>query len=122
MKKEGGVSIIPCKVNGLSLSFIFDTGASEVYFTPDIVLTLIRAKTITEEDLLEGKMFMDANGTLNNSIRFNLKTLKIGEITLENIPCAVSNNIEGLNLLGLSALKKLGSFEFDFNKSVIKVK
>ena len=30
MKKEGGVSIIPCKVNGLNLNFIFDTGASDV--------------------------------------------------------------------------------------------
>jgi predicted aspartyl protease len=30
MKREGGVSIIPCKVNGLQLSFIFDTGASDV--------------------------------------------------------------------------------------------
>lgn len=108
--------------NILKLDMVFDTGASEVLFTPDVVLTLIRGKTITEEDLLEGKMFMDANGNLNNSVRFNLKTLKIGEITLENIPCAISNNIEGMNLLGLSALKKLGSFEFDFNKSIIKVK
>lgn len=30
MKRQGGVSIIPCKVNGLQLSFIFDTGASDV--------------------------------------------------------------------------------------------
>lgn len=48
--------------------------------------------------------------------------MKIGDVTLENIPCAVSNSIDGMNLLGLSALKKLGAFEFDFTKTVIRVK
>jgi hypothetical protein len=38
-------------LNGvLKLDMIFDTGASEVYFTPDIVLTLIKTKTISEDD------------------------------------------------------------------------
>jgi hypothetical protein len=30
MNKEGGVYVVPCKVNGLPLKFIFDTGASDV--------------------------------------------------------------------------------------------
>lgn len=30
MQRKGGVSVVPCTVNGLSLSFIFDTGASDV--------------------------------------------------------------------------------------------
>jgi hypothetical protein len=30
MRKEGGISIVPCKVNGLVLEFIFDTGAADV--------------------------------------------------------------------------------------------
>jgi len=110
-------------LNGvLKLDMIFDTGASEVYFTPDIVMTLVKTKTISEDDLLEGAYFTDANGNVNKSIRFNLKSLKIGEITLENIPCAVSSNVGGANLLGLSALKKLGAFEFDFINAIIRVK
>ena len=108
--------------NVLKIDMIFDTGASEVYFTPDIVMTLFKTKTITEDDLLEGAMFMDANGNVNKSIRFNLKSMQIGNIKLENIPCAVSSNVNGANLLGLSALRKLGKFEFDFNQAIIKVK
>ena len=30
MTRSGGVSLIPCKVNGLNLNFIYDTGASDV--------------------------------------------------------------------------------------------
>ena len=107
--------------NVLKIDMVFDTGASEVYFTPDVVLTLFKTKTITEDDLLEGAMFMDANGNVNKSARFNLKTMQIGNIKLENIPCAVSSNVNGSNLLGLSALRKLGKFEFDFNQALIKV-
>ena len=29
MNKEGGIYTVPCKVNGLPLQFIFDTGASD---------------------------------------------------------------------------------------------
>ena len=104
----------------LKLDTIFDTGASEVYFTPDIVLTLIRAKTITEEDILEGGLFIDANGNVNKSVRFNLKSVKIGNTTVENVPCAVAKSMDGSNLLGLSALKKIGRFEFDFKNSAIR--
>lgn len=106
--------------NVLKLDMIFDTGASEVYFTPDIVMTLIKTKTITEDDLLEGGVFVDANGNVNKAIRFNLKSMLIGNTKIENIPCGVSKNVDGSNLLGLSALKKLGKFEFDFRNSSIK--
>ena len=110
-------------LNGvLNLDMVFDTGASEVYFTPDIVMTLIKTKTISEEDLLAGAYFTDANGNVNRSVRFNLKSMKIGDVLLHNIPCAVSNNLDGMNLLGLSALKKLGSFEFDFKSATIRIK
>jgi hypothetical protein len=106
----------------LKLDMIFDTGASEVYLTPDIVMTLIKTKTISAEDLLEGADFVDANGNVDRNVRFNMRSIKIGDITITNIPCAVSNNLAGMNLLGLSALKRLGSFEFDFINNIIKVK
>lgn len=120
---NGGVYEVNVTLNGvLKLDLIFDTGASEIVFTQDIFRTLIKTKTITLEDMLEGQEFMDANGNINLKSRFNLKNIKIGNITIENVPCAVSKNIDGPNLLGLSAIKKLGKFEFDFNQTIIKVK
>lgn len=106
----------------LKLDMIFDTGAAEVYLTPDIVLTLIKTKTISTNDLLEGAFFVDANGNVNRNIRFNMRSIRIGDIIIENVACAVSSNIEGLSLLGLSALRKLGSFEFDFTNNEIRIR
>jgi clan AA aspartic protease (TIGR02281 family) len=120
---NGGVYEVNATLNGvLKLDLIFDTGASEIVFTQDIFRTLLKTKTISDEDNLEGREYMDANGNINLKSRFNLKNIKIGNITIENVPCAVSKNIDGPNLLGLSAIKKLGKFEFDFNQTIIKVK
>ena len=118
----GGVYEVPILINSvLKIDFIFDTGASEVFLTPDVILTLIRTKTINDADILEGKSFVDANGNVNESLRFNLKEIKLGNYTLHNIPCGVSETIQGLSLLGLSALKELGKIEINFNESTIKV-
>ena len=120
---NGGVYEVNTNLNGgLNLDMIFDTGAGEVQISREIYLTLIKQKTITLDDILEGGLFVDANGNRNYNVRFNLRFMKIGNITIENIPCCVAKDEFGLNLLGLSALKKLGKFEFDFDKSVINLK
>lgn len=120
---NGGVYEVNTNLNNvLKLDMIFDTGAGEVQFSRDVFLTLIKTKTIAIDDILEGGYYEDANGNVNYNVRFNLRQMKLGNLTIENIPCCVAKDENGANLLGLSALKKLGKFEFDFDKSVINLK
>lgn len=120
---NGGVYEVNTNINNvLKLDMIFDTGAGEVQFSRDVFLTLVKTKTITIDDLLEGAYYEDANGNVNYNVRFNLKKMQIGNYTLENIPCCVAKDERGANLLGLSAIKKLGKFAFDFEKGIIEVK
>jgi len=110
-------------INGAyKMDMIFDTGASEVFLTPDVVLALIRAKTISNSDLLDGQDFVDANGKVNRSVRFNIREMVIGNRTIRDVACAVATNLDGLNLLGLSAIKKLGILTMDFESGEITVK
>jgi hypothetical protein len=122
VKIAAGVYEVPIVINDvLKIDIIFDTGASEVYLTPDIILTLIRTKTINEDDILEGKKFIDANGNINLSLRFNLREIRIGNYIVKNIPCGVSQTTQGISLLGLSAISKLGKIQIDFAESTLKV-
>ena len=119
---SGGVFELNVTFNSvLKIDMILDTGAAEVFLTPDIVLTLIKAKTIAEEDILEGGYFMDASGNVNKSVRFNMKEIKIGSITIENVTCGINNKIDGVNLFGLSALRKLKNIKFDFTNNTLEV-
>ncbi|MBC7525280.1 MAG: hypothetical protein H7239_12685 [Flavobacterium sp.] len=42
MERKGGVSIVPCKVNKLNLSFVFDTGASDVTISMTEALFMLK--------------------------------------------------------------------------------
>ncbi len=119
---QGGIYEVNVTFNNvLKIDMILDTGAAEVYLTPDIVLTLFKAKTISDEDILEGGFFMDASGNVNKSVRFNMKEIKIGNITVENVSCGVNTKLDGVNLLGLSALSKLNRMSINFSNNTLEV-
>ena len=118
--KNGGVYEVPVVLNNvLAIHFIIDSGASDVSISPDVALTLIRTKTITNEDWLPGAYYKFADGTTAKSQRFKLKLVKIGNVELTNVTCSISNSLEAPMLLGQSALQKLGRYSIDYDKMVI---
>jgi hypothetical protein len=53
MEKEGGVYVVPVRFNGaITLNAIIDSGAADVSIPADIASTLIRTKTLSEQDFL----------------------------------------------------------------------
>lgn len=62
MKSEGGVSIIPCKVNGLNLNFIFDTGASDVSLSLTEASFMLKNGYLDSNDIIGTSDYLDANG------------------------------------------------------------
>ena len=116
---NGSVYNINVEINNvLKIDMILDTGAADILLTKEIVLTLIKTKTIDEGDILEGGSYMDANGNVNFKVRFNLKEIKLGKYTAKNVICCVNENLDSHNLLGIGALKKMGiKMQIDFEKS-----
>jgi hypothetical protein len=122
MVKSQGVYEIPVTINGsIKLNFIMDTGASDMFITPEILLTLIRSKTIDDDDLLEGQYYQNATGDINENVRFNIKEIKIGNTTVKNVSCALSENLEAPILLGQSVLSKLGKIMLDFKSATFYI-
>src|SRR5690348_5015783 len=79
LTKKGGVYEVSVEVNGvITLKFILDTGASEVNIPADVALTLYRTGTIRATDFLPGQTYRLADGSILQSSRFLLQSLKIG--------------------------------------------
>jgi aspartyl protease family protein len=115
LKKSGGVYEVPVELNGvLKIDFIFDSGASDVSISPDIASTLIKTGTIEESDWLPGAYYRFADGTTAKSMRFILKSIKIGDKVVYNVTCSISNSLDAPMLLGQSVLKKFGKYTFDY--------
>ena len=120
MRKEGGVYLVPITVNGLNLDFIFDTGASSISLSSAEAMVMYRQGQITQEDVVGQQQFQDATGGVSVGTIVLLRTVQIGDITLENVEASVVDNIQAPLLLGQTALAKFGKVTIDYNHNTIE--
>lgn len=120
MRKESGVYLVPIVVNGLNLDFIFDTGASNISISAAEATVMARQGKISDEDIVGQAQFSDANGDVSVGTIILLRTVQIGEITLENVEATVVDNIQAPLLLGQTALAKFGKVTIDYNNNTIE--
>ena len=119
MENVGGVYMVPAKVNGLPLKFIFDTGASEVSISLTEAIFMAKNGYLEEKDI-EGTSFAQlADGSVAENTRIRIKSIEIGELTINDVSATVVHNAGAPLLLGQSAIKKLGRIEFDGDNLII---
>lgn len=121
MQKKGGVYMIPCKVNGLPLKFIFDTGASDVSISMSEAIFMIKNGYLTEKDIKGSEFYSIANGEIQEGTTINLKVVEISGLKLYNVKASIVHSLEAPLLLGQSALQKLGRIEFDYGSEKLVV-
>jgi len=113
MVEVGGVYQIPVDVNGVKMSFIFDTGASSISISNTEALFLAKQGLLTEEDVIGKQNFIDAKGEISEGTIIMLRSIKIGNKTLKNVEASVVDNLNAPLLLGQSALSRFGSIRID---------
>ena len=119
-KSQSGVFEVPVELNKvLKISFIFDSGASDISISPDVALTLIRTGTITETDFIGSQVYSFADGSKATSEVFILKEIKIGDHIIKNVRASISNSNNAPMLLGQSVLQRLGRFTIDNNNHTL---
>ena len=121
MKREGGVSIIPCKVNGLNLNFIFDTGASDVSISLTEASFMLKNGYLEKSDIIGTSNYIDATGKLSEGVNIILKEIEIAGLKLFNVKASIITNIKAPLLLGQSAISKLGKIEIDLKLNTITI-
>lgn len=122
IQSKSGIFEIPATINNvLKIYLILDTGASDVSISPDVVLTLLKAKAIDTKDWLEGQYYQFADGSIAKSKRFVIRYLKIGDFEIKDVEASISNSIEAPLLLGQSALSKLGKIQIDYKTQNFKI-
>ena len=59
MHSVGGVYVVPVLINGaVTLKFVIDSGAGDVSIPADVVLTMIRAGTLTDADFIGQRTYL----------------------------------------------------------------
>ena len=103
-----GVYTIPCEVNGMKSRMIFDTGASKVSLSRSFCEILLDNDYISMSDFTGTGGMLTADGRIVDYAELLLRSVKIGEITLHDVPAVVVNSQDAPMLFGQSAIQMLG--------------
>jgi clan AA aspartic protease (TIGR02281 family) len=113
MHSVGGVYVVPVLINdAITLKFVIDSGAGDVSIPADVVLTMIRAGTLTDADFIGQRTYLLANGSTNIQKTFRIRSLKVGDKVVENVTASVAPE-RGVPLLGQSFLNHFKSWAID---------
>lgn len=119
-RQENGLYLIPCKVNGVPMKFIFDTGASSVNISMTEALFLLKNGQIQEDDIKGTSRAQIANGEIVENTRILLRKIEVGGIEINDVDATVSHNLNAPLLLGQSAISKLGTIQLEGTNLIIK--
>lgn len=119
MEKENNIFYLPCKINGLALKVIFDTGASNCSLSMTEAAFMLKNGYLQESDFKGLSYSQIASGEIVEDISVNLREVEIGGIKLNNISATISKNLNAPLLLGQSAIQKLGPIQLNNNQLII---
>ena len=89
MSKKNDVYTIPCKVNGLDLEFIFDTGASNVTISLTEALFMIKNGRLEKEDIIGSSYAQLANGDITENTEILIREIEISGLKLYNVRASI---------------------------------
>jgi len=119
MEKENGVYQIPCKINGIPMKFIFDTGASDVSISLTEAQFLLKQDLLSENDIIGREKYQIANGDIEEGTKIILREINIRGLILHNIEASIIHNQGAPLLLGQNVISKLGKLELEGNRLTI---
>lgn len=121
MRKEGGVYLVPTKVNGIPMEFIIDTGASMVSISKTEAQFLYKGGLLSESDFIGTQNFVLANGEVEEGWVILLKSVQIGDRVVYNVEATIDANISAPLLLGQSVLERFGKVSMDYSTGIMEL-
>jgi aspartyl protease family protein len=112
---RGGHYVIDAVVNGAPITFLVDTGAS------DIVLTMEDAERLGfhPRTLRFTQRFATANGEVRGA-PVVLREIRIGQFSLFDVAASVNEAPLGVSLLGMSFLERLNGYQVDNGRLILR--
>lgn len=121
-RRSGGTFNVDCTVNGLPLSMIFDTGASDVTISKVEADFMLKNNYLSKDDIKGKKYYQVADGGISEGTVITLKEVRIGDAVLHNVDASVVKSQNAPLLLGESVLQKFGTFTVDNINSKLIIK
>jgi clan AA aspartic protease (TIGR02281 family) len=121
-KHAGGGFLIPGRVNdAVAVTFILDTGASDVLIPDEVARQLEQAGKLDRGDFIGTRTYVLADGSKVPSRRILLRQLTVGDVTVSNVTANIGRP-GSPPLLGQSFLSKFASWTLDNERNILVLK
>lgn len=120
-REYGDTYTVDCSINGLPLTFCFDTGCSSVSISKLETDFMMKHGYLKRTDFGGKLMYKVASGDIKEGTEVILRNVSFAGFTLNNVRASVVDNQEAPLLLGQSVLSRLGKIEIDNTRAVIKI-
>ena len=112
--REGGLNeLIDIEINGITFSYIYDTGAEVFDISPSLEKNLKENGLIDDKDYYPPINSVDANGNVTLTRRVKISGIKIGDYIVDNVVVTINQKDDDPLLFGRTILNK------KFNNNVI---
>ena len=116
----GGVFVLPILLNGSTHAYVIvDSGAATVQIPEEVAEEMKRNGTLSDADSMGHHRFILADGRTMQQRVVRLKSLQIGERTMENVTATVGAP-RTRTLLGQSFLRRLNWWKVDNVRNAIE--
>ncbi|HYM01990.1 MAG TPA: TIGR02281 family clan AA aspartic protease [Stellaceae bacterium] len=103
------------EINGAPMRFLVDTGATLVALTPDDA----RAAGIAHSSLRFSEVMTTAHGEARAALT-TLRSVRLGQLSVEEVPAVVMEEPMAMSLLGMSFLKRLDAYTIRDGRLIIE--
>ena len=110
-----------CYMNGITMTFEFDTKEKEFYISETDALKLLKDGVLDKNDFIGDVTKIIGEGTIADKAVINIRELRIGRNTVKDIQVTVNKKISSLRF-GENTLKKFGEYTIDNQKKQIQFK
>ncbi len=118
---SNGVTTVKCSINGLPLTFVFDTGASNVSISQTEASFMYKNGYLSKKDIVGNSAYITADGSISIGTNIILQKIDFGGLELKAVRASVVGNQRAPLLLGQSVLQRLGKIEIDNQRQVLKI-
>lgn len=117
---SGGVYKVDCKVNGVPMWFVFDSGASTSQISKTEALFLIKNDKLSSRDFIDDVELSIADGSTMVGKRCVIKSLEIGSKVYRNVEMVIVLDSYAPLLLGQNVMGLHKGVVVDYVRSEIK--
>lgn len=112
---------LPCSINGLTLNFVFDTGADDVCISSLEANFMLKNNYLSYSDIMRKTRFMTADGSIGEGTVIRLRDFEVGGVVIKNIEATVVKNQSAPLLLGQTVLEHFGTITIDNTNSKLTI-